>query len=200
MYNLHYVNQTPKQETMKKFSLLDTSAIGMIMVLALFRLIPHWPNFTPVAAIALAGGAAFASKRSAILVPLIAMAISDLALGLLFGMDYAVHGTQVYVYASLLATVGLGMLFRSAKGWQTTVVGGSLASVLFFVVTNAAVWFEGSIYPKTIAGLAACYAAGLAFYDGSNFFLNSLASTWLFTGLFMASFAAVRSRVTAPAV
>jgi len=44
-------------------------------------LIPHLPNVTPVAAIALFGGT-YLDKRAALVVPLIIMIISDLVIGL----------------------------------------------------------------------------------------------------------------------
>jgi hypothetical protein len=56
--------------------------VGMIFIAALSRLIPHPPNFAPIAALALFGGAAFSCKRDAFLVPLAALFLSDLILGL----------------------------------------------------------------------------------------------------------------------
>ena len=65
-----------------------TVLTGMILAVALTRLIPHPPNFSPVEAMALFGGAYFARKSLAILVPLVALFISDLALGLMMGGEY----------------------------------------------------------------------------------------------------------------
>ena len=39
---------------------------GMIVVAALTRLLPHPPNFSPVEAVALFGGAYFASRAAAV--------------------------------------------------------------------------------------------------------------------------------------
>ena len=58
-----------------------TLLAGMILVAAASRLIPHPPNFIPVAALALFGGASFASKRAAFFVPLAGLFLSDLVLG-----------------------------------------------------------------------------------------------------------------------
>ena len=55
------------------------AALASITLLAaLTRLVPHPPNFTPVAAVALFGGAHFAGLLPALAVPLCAMLISDL--------------------------------------------------------------------------------------------------------------------------
>lgn len=57
-----------------------TVLICMVLVAALARLIPHPPNFTPIAAMALFGTAHFKSRWAAFLVPLLAMLVSDVAL------------------------------------------------------------------------------------------------------------------------
>jgi len=48
---------------------------SMILLAALSRLLPHPPNFSPIEAVALFGGAYFAKRTWAVAVPLIAMAI-----------------------------------------------------------------------------------------------------------------------------
>ena len=52
--------------------------ISIVMAAALSRLIPHPPNMTSVAAVALFGGAYFSDRRLAFLVPLAALFLSDL--------------------------------------------------------------------------------------------------------------------------
>ncbi len=56
--------------------------IPVIVAGALFRFIPHWPNFTPIAAMALFGGAYLGRKHLAFIIPFAAMFLSDLVLGL----------------------------------------------------------------------------------------------------------------------
>src|SRR6266702_243491 len=59
------------------------------------------------------------------------------------------------------------------------VVGASLAaSVSFFAVSNFSVWAIWNMYPKTLAGLAECYAMAVPF------FRNTVASDLLFAGAF----------------
>ena len=48
--------------------------VGLIVLAALTRLLPHPPNFSPVEAIALFGGAYFAARGWALVVPLVAPA------------------------------------------------------------------------------------------------------------------------------
>jgi hypothetical protein len=127
------------------------------------RLIPHPDNMTPIAAMALFGGAYFASKRAAFAVPLIAMLLSDLALGAaLYGWNVFLF--MLYVYASFVATVCLGLLIRPRPSPERIAVAALVSSILFFVVTNFGSWLAYERYPKTWDGLVACYIAGLPFF------------------------------------
>src|SRR5260370_9372108 len=56
--------------------------LSMTLTAALSRLIPHPPNFAPIGALALFGGACFSSRRGAFAVPLAALFLSDLVLRL----------------------------------------------------------------------------------------------------------------------
>ena len=128
---------------------------GMILTAAMSRLIPHPPNFAPIAATALFGGAHFKDKRAAVLVPLAAMFLSDLVIGL--------HGLIPVVYGSFALIACLGMLLRQ-RITPGAVAGAALAgSLLFFITTNFGVWALGSMHPKNPAGLAVCYGAALPF-------------------------------------
>jgi hypothetical protein len=115
-------------------------------------------------------GAYLGSRRIGLVIPLLAMLATDAAIGF-----YDWH-LVLFVYASLTASVFLGRYYsenRTLPRLVGSVLGGSL---LFFLVTNGGVWLlsEGAIYPKTIAGLAQCYAAGIPFYR--NTLLGDL--TW----------------------
>lgn len=155
---------------------------AMIALVAMTRVLPHWPNFTPVMAVALCGGALFTNRLQALFVALASMVLSDLALGVVFGAEYAFHGAQPWVYGCVIATALLGHALRDSSATKQVLIGGTVSSVGFFLVTNFAVWFGGSYYPQTIEGLLACYGAGLAFYrDSGNFLLNGMISTYIFS-------------------
>ncbi len=165
--------------------------IGLILLAALSRLIPHPPNFSPVEAVALFGGAYFGSRRVALWVPLVAMFVSDLALGLLNGGIYAEYFLSagfllVYLCIALSTVLGFGLRGRVSA---ERVFGYSLlGSVLFFLVTNFGVWLGSSMYPPTAAGLVATYVAGLPFFQ------NTVFGTLFYSGLLFGSFALLRSR------
>jgi hypothetical protein len=160
--------------------------LGITISAAAMRLVPHPPNMTPIAAMALFGGVYFADKKMAFLVPLAAMYLSDLALGF-FVYDFGFfHGFMPFVYASFVITVCLGFLVR--RRLTPLMVGGAAltGSVMFFIVTNFGVWLVSNLYPKTLAGLAGCYVAAIPF------FRNSLAGDAIYALVLFGGFAFVQ--------
>ena len=155
---------------------------GIVAAAALARLVPHPPNVTPIAAMALFGGACFANRKMAYLLPLAAMLLSDLVLGCTRYGLWSMLAIQPVVYACFLATTALGQLIKDRRSvWQ---VGAATvaSSVLFFLVTNLAVWATGRLYPLTGSGLVACYVAGIPFF-GNNFLGDVGFTLILFGGL-----------------
>jgi hypothetical protein len=114
--------------------------LGIILSAGAMRLVPHPPNITPIAAMALFGGVHFANKRTAFLVPLAAMYLSDLALGFFFYDFGFFHGFMPFVYASFVVTVCLGFLVRRRLTPLTVTGAALMGSVIFFIVTNFGAW------------------------------------------------------------
>ena len=132
--------------------------LTVIFAAAFMRLIPHWPNFTPIAGIALFGGTYIGRKHLAFIIPLAAMLLSDLFLGL--------HHTMLAVYISFALIVGIGFLLRKRVSVFTVLSASIASSVLFFLITNFAAWQSGMMpYPMNLNGLIAAYAAGLPFLN-----------------------------------
>lgn len=167
---------------------------AMILVAALTRVAPHPWNFSPVEAIALFGGAYFASRSLAVLVPLAAMIISDLGLAALHGGAYSTYfGSASFwlVYGCIVLSTVLGFGLRGKVG-GARVLGFSLAgSLLFFVVTNFGAWIGSPMYPQDAAGLAAAYVAGIPFFQ------QTLLGTLFYAALLFGGFALLRQRVPA---
>ena len=168
---------------------------ALIFVAALSRLLPHPPNFSPVEAIALFGGAYFASRTWALAVPLLALLASDLVMGAVVGASYASYlgGISFWtVYACIALSTVLGFGLRGKVG-GTRVLGYSLlGSVLFFVVTNFGAWLGSPmLYPRTGAGLAAAYSAGIPFFQWT------LLGTLAYAAILFGGFALLRRHVPA---
>ncbi len=171
---------------MNSLSIRLTTLLTIILATALFRLVPHWPNFTPVAALALFGAATFEKKWLGLVAPFAAMLLSDAIIGF--------HGSMGAVYISFGLTWLIGA-WALRRPTVANVMGASVASsLLFFLITNFAVWFGSTYYPQTGAGLMTCYAAGLAFYNGQSFFLNGLMGDLFFSGLLFGSYYLLQQR------
>lgn len=128
----------------------------MIFAAAFVRLLPHPPNFAPIAAMALFSGAYFNKKWAAFLVPLAAMFITDLILGF--------HSTMWAVYISFALIVVIGMMMLKEQKIGNIFFASVISSVSFFIITNFGIWISTSYYAKTGAGLAACYTAAIPFF------------------------------------
>ena len=131
--------------------------IGLVLAAALIRLLPHPPNFAPIAAMALFSGAYMTDRRLAFLVPLAALFLTDLILGF--------HSTLAFVYAAFAVTVVLGCLLRRNRGTYRLLGVALSSSTLFFIITNFGTWLVQDLYPKDGAGLAACFAAAIPFFQ-----------------------------------
>ena len=151
--------------------------VGMTLTAAATRLLPHPPNLTPIAAMALFGGAHFASPIAAFAVPLSAMFLSDGLLG--FGL----HRVMPFVYGSFAFTVCLGRWLRSRRSPLAVGVAAVSGSLFFFVVTNLGVWLVGDLYPRTFDGLVTCYIAAIPFFS------NTLAGDACYTVALFGGFA-----------
>jgi hypothetical protein len=142
------------------------------------RFIPHPPNFSPVAALGLFAGACFASKRVALLVPLLIMLASDAVLGF--------SAITPVVYGTFAMIVWLGSGLRDQRSPLLVGTGALASAGVFFVVTNFGVWVLGDLYPRTGAGLATCFAAGIPFF-GYTVASDLFYSVVLFGGLALMS-------------
>lgn len=122
---------------------------------------PDW-GVTPLAAIGLLAGYTL-PRRWALATPLTAMLLTDLVLP-----SYGSALLAVAVYAAIAVPALLGGLLRSrlasAPAGLARLVGLAAApALIFFVVTNFAVWATSAMYPTTLAGLAECYAVAVPF-------------------------------------
>lgn len=166
--------------------------VGMILLAAASRLFPHWPNFTPVGAMALFGAATFPRKWMAWLVPFAALYLSDLALNNVLYAEYYngfYWGVNSWVYLGFALSIVLGFGLLRDRDFSWLKLGGAVAgsTVLFFLLTNFGSWLGSPLYPQTWSGLVAAFAAGLPFL------LNSVAGNVVFSALLFGG-----ARVVAP--
>ncbi|MBI4426789.1 MAG: hypothetical protein HY567_04385 [Candidatus Kerfeldbacteria bacterium] len=143
------------------------------------------PNVAPIAALALFGGV-YLPRRLAFAVPLAAMLLADVLIG------FYELGIMASVYGSFAVSGLIGLWLRTHKRVGPILTGTVIGSMVFFLVTNAAVWAFAALYPKTIAGLLAAYVAGLPFFR--NTVLGDLAFTGLLFGAFELALLLARRR------
>jgi uncharacterized protein DUF6580 len=123
------------------------------------RLLPHAPGVWPFAASALFAGWVLRIPALAVVVPLAAVLLSNVALA---GDDWRI--TLVVCTAITLPALA-GMLARRWQGAIPVVAAMLSCSLIFFASTNFAVWAFGSLYPHSWHGLVQCYVAALPFLD-----------------------------------
>lgn len=168
---------------MKRTHILFWSATFLVVTGVLLRVLRHYgwielpPNMAPVSAMAMFA-AVNLPRRYAIAVPFALMVLSDALIG------WYNAGVLISVYACFGFSLMLGWWLRGRVNIPRLVGATILGSLVFYFVTNAAVWaLEGS-YPNTMAGLMQSYVAGLPFLRGTLF--GDVVYTGLFFGLHQA--------------
>tara|TARA_B100001057_G_C22440062_1_gene790834 strand:+ start:166 stop:651 length:486 start_codon:yes stop_codon:yes gene_type:complete len=135
-----------------RFNKKEIVLISFIIVAVLVRLLPHPPNVAPITAVALFAGTHFSSKHWAVLMPILAMLVTDIFLG--FFMITPV------VYLAFVGIIALGFVIK-----KMNIGSVLLSSLLFFTVTNLGVWFLH--YPLTTEGFITCFTLAIPFFGYS---------------------------------
>ena len=152
----------------------------LILLAAASRLLPHPPNFAPIAAIGLFAGATL-GRRTAWIVPFAALLLSDLVLGFYHPV------AMFFNYLAFASCLLLGMGLLANRRSVARLAGATLASSLtFFAISNFGMWASG-YYPRTLAGFVACYTAALPF------FRSTLVSDVVFTAALFGAYALLKA-------
>ena len=163
-------------------------AVGLTVVSALGRLIPHVPNVTPLGASCLFAGSRIGGYL-AYLLPLAVMVATDPFVG-----GYT-KGSPL-IYASFLISVWIGRQLVQKVTAMRVGSAAFLCSLQFFLVSNFAVWLSASRSPKpfyapTFAGLLECYASGLPYWG------RTLAGDLFYSAAIFGMYAFLARRVAA---
>ena len=144
--------------------------IALILILALARLIPHPPNFTPIIAVAIMSGYFFKNINLSFLTLIVAMLVSDLFI--------VFYENVLFVYASLLLITFVFYKISNKINFKNLFIYGFAGSLIFFIISNFGVWALGSpgvqdiAYDKSLNGLIECYILAIPFFG--NTFLSTL--------------------------
>jgi len=162
--------------------------IALMLAFAFTR----WPglmplNFSAAYALAFCAGVYF-GKRTAWLLPLGTLLVTDLLLNLHYGEPFRFY--QLFTYVAYVALITIGR-FLGPNASLLKLLGGSLlGAIVFYLVTNTAAWFfnpfKNPEYTKDLFGWVIALTKGTANWpDTWMFFRNTLTSSGLFTGLFV---------------
>lgn len=165
-----------------RFIVLSLLVIAAALTRALPYLIPHIWNFTAVGALAIFAGAQFNNRGLAFIMPLAAMAISDIFIG---------NGFSLLVYCGFTAMVACGFLVRNKVNVTNVVLASFISASVFFLITNFAFFYPVTLYPHNISGILTSYAAGLPF------FRNMLIGNMVFSAVLFSSFYLLSKRYPA---
>lgn len=161
---------------MKRFPIL--LILFVITAILAGRLLPHAPNFSPLASLLLFGGAYYSKKRW-ILWSFLALFISDVIIG------FYAWPVMVSVYVSFLLTALVGFYLRRRVSIYSVALASLGTALLFFLVTNGAVWYFGDWYSHDWSGLMLCYTLAVPFFK------NTLLSNVLYSGLLFGAYEAL---------
>lgn len=175
----------------------NTTIIAFILLAIASRLLilagPGWANFSPMASMALFVGAYLHNRKQAVAWTLLAVWGSNLILNNTLYADYF-SGFSLgidAVHMGLFALISL--LGQNTTASASRFIGTNVAAAMgFFLISNFAVWLSSDVaYSKDVAGLVSCFAAGIPFLK------NTLASQFLFSGLFFGAFELLKKQVPA---
>jgi len=144
--------------------------ISLILILALARLIPHPPNFTPIIAVAIMSGYFFRNIYLSFTVLLVSMLLADLFIGF--------YGNMLFVYSSLFLIAYIFFKISEKINFKNLFIYSFFGSLIFFIISNFGVWALGSpgvydiAYEKNLSGLVQCYILAIPFFG--NTFLSTL--------------------------
>ena len=151
-------------------------SLGIFLVLASSRLIPHPPNFTSLMALSFYVPVFLGLRYIPSL--LIAFILTDFIIGY--------HSGTHWTWGSVLV-IGLISQYFS-KNMSLRLVGALTGAFIFFLVTNFGVWISG-MYGYTINGLLNCFVLAIPF------FTYSLISTLIFSVLIETCYNIYKNRI-----
>jgi len=156
---------------MNKINISYLAIISLILFASFSRIIPHMPNFTPIGAMALFGGAYLKNRYHAFLIPMISLWLSDLILNNFIFSFYSeftwFYPGFLWQYTSFILIIVIGYLFLKRLNFKNIFITTISSSLLFFIVTNFGVWISGSMYTLDLQGLITCYVMALPFFKGT---------------------------------
>ena len=140
-------------------------SLGIFIVLAASRFIPHPPNFTSLIALSFYIPAILGIKFIPALI--FSFFLTDLIIGF--------HSTIFFTWGSVIFIGLISKFFIFSISNRIT--GSLLGAFLFFLITNFGVWSIG-LYGYNFEGLIACYTLAIPFFG------QTIVSTLIYAFIF----------------
>ena len=138
-----------------KISAKEIFPIGLVLLLAFSRLIPHPPNFTPLITVAIMSSYFFKNIYLSFFVILISMVLGDIFIGF--------YNNMFFVYLSLLLISYTFFKIIKKMNYKNLFVYALIGSLIFYLISNFGVWILGNLYDKNFNGLIECYIMAIPF-------------------------------------
>ena len=135
--------------------------LGIFVVLAASRFIPHPPNFTSLIALSFCVPAIFGTRF--IPITLICFIFTDLIIG--------IHANILFTWGSIIFIGLISNHFK--KNFKTRTLGVLTSCLIFYLITNFGVWSTG-FYEFSLNGFIECYVMAIPFFG------NTLMSTIIY--------------------
>ena len=142
------------------------------------RLLPHFPNMTPLTGLSLFAGANL-SRRLSLSIIFATLFVSDICLAFIFGYPMFGYFT-LFTYTGFAMSVLVGSKLQYTKRVFPLYILG--VSSGFWVWTNFGVWLTSDLYSRTLGGLGACYYMALPFLR--NALIGDLVWSYFIFGIF----------------
>lgn len=156
-------------------SLKIPEAVWVVGLLVISRIIPHWPNVTALGATAILAPRWLQHSKLSLMVPLLALFISDLIIGF--------HPVMEFTYSAVFVVTILSWRSKSEGLDNVSDIAqwGLGSSGIFFLITNFGSWVTLDMYQKNGFGLI------LSYWNGIPFFFYDLLGTifYIYLGLYL---------------
>lgn len=166
--------------------------MGLLRVLLATKALTPISNFTPIGAMALFGGAYFASKWKAYLFPLLSLFAGDILLMNLYYSEFSnglLYQGWYWVYGAFALIVFLGQRIIQKVSFKNVALAAILGALLHWILVDGSVWLSGGVDIRTMQPLSRDWAGLMQSYiQGIPFMRNMLISNLVYSGVFFGAY------------
>ena len=183
----------------QKFNPRSVTILLIILVIAALRVINNFnpaftslANFSPLAAIAIFGGANFKKISTSLFFPIGVILISDLFLFATVYKKYSdgfLYQGWYWVYGAFLLMALMSRWVNKKQSIKTVSISILVAVFIHWIVTDFGVWLGSNPFPQTFAGFISCLTLAIPFE------LRLLASTIIYSGIMFGAMELTKSKV-----